>query len=148
MAEYVYNAVQTVQPNQAAILSDSIPCNKGYVFHRNESGNLILRGITPNSFARYQVTFNGNIAIPPTGGTVEAISVSLAINGEALPTSQAIVTPAAASEVAPSIENYFNVTSTAIITVPRGCCVDVSLENTSSQAINIQNANVVVSRIA
>lgn len=147
MAEYVSNAVQTVQPNQVVILSDSIPCNKGYVFHRNESGNLILRGITPNCFARYQVTFNGNIAVPSTG-TAEAISISLAINGEALPTSQAIVTPAAVSEAAPSIANYFNVTSTAIITVPKGCCLDVSVENTSTQAINVQNANVVVSRIA
>lgn len=149
MSEYVSNAVQTVQPNQVVILSDSIPCNKGYVFHRNESGNLILRGITPNCFARYQIVFNGNIAVPPTG-TAEAISISLAINGEALPTSQAIVTPAAVSEAAPStsIANYFNVTSTAIITVPKGCCLDVSVENTSTQAINVQNANVVVSRIA
>lgn len=147
MAEYVSNAVQVVQPNQAAILSDSIPCNKGYVFHRNESGNLILRGITPNCFARYEVTFNGNIGIPSTGA-VGAISVALAINGEALPTSQAIVTPAAVTEAVPSDLNYFNVTSTAIITVPKGCCLDVTVENTSTQAINVRNANVTVSRIA
>lgn len=147
MAEYVSNAVQLVQPNQVAILSDSIPCNKGYVFHRNESGNLILRGITPNCFARYEVTFNGNIGIPSTG-TVDAISVALAINGEALPTSQAIVTPAAVTAAVPSDLNYFNVTSTAIITVPKGCCLDVTVENTSTQAINVRNANVTVSRIA
>lgn len=148
MAEYVSNAVQVVQPNQVAILSDSIPCNKGYVFHRNESGNLILRGITPNCFARYQITFNGNIGIPSTG-TVGAISVALAINGEALPTSQAIVTPAAVTEATPpSDENYFNVTSTAIVNVPKGCCLDVSVENTSTQAINVRNANVTVTRIA
>lgn len=147
MAEYVSNAVQVVQPNQAAILTDSIPCNKGYVFHRNESGNLILRGITPNCFARYEVTFNGNIGIPSTG-TVDAISVSLAINGEALPTSQAIVTPSAVTAAVPSDLNYFNVTSTAIITVPKGCCLDVTVENTSTQAINVRNANVTVSRIA
>lgn len=148
MAEYVSNAVQIIQPNQAAILSDSIPCNKGYVFHRNESGNLILRGITPNCFARYEVTFNGNIGIPSTG-TAGAISVALAINGEALPTSQAIVTPSAVTEATPPSDlNYFNVTSTAIITVPRNCCLDVTVENTSTQAINLRNANVTVSRIA
>lgn len=148
MAEYVENAVQTVLPNQPVLLEDSIPCTKGYVFHRNQSGNLILRGITPNCFARYQVTFNGNIAVP-TGGTVGAIAVALAINGEPIQTSRAIVTPTVA-------EAYFNVTSTAIITVPKGCCVDVSVENvsegatpaTTPTAINVQNANVVVSRIA
>lgn len=148
MAEYVYNPVQVVQPNQPVILEDSIPCNKGYVYHRNQSGNLILRGITPNYFARYQVTFNGNIAVP-TGGTVGEISVALAIDGEPILTSNAIVTPAA-------VEEYFNVTSTAIITVPRGCCFSVSVENTTAgttpadvgTAINVQNANLVVSRIA
>ena len=148
MAEYVYNPVQVVQPNQPVILEDSIPCNKGYVYHRNQSGNLILRGITPNCFARYQVTFNGNIAVP-TGGTVGEISVALAVDGEPILTSNAIVTPAA-------VEEYFNVTSTAIITVPRGCCFSVSVENTTAgttpadvgTAINVQNANLVVSRIA
>lgn len=148
MAEYVENAVQVVLPNQPVILEDSIPCTKGYVYHRNQSGNLILRGITPNCFARYQVTFNGNISVP-TGGTVGAIAVALAINGEPIQTSRAIVTPAA-------VEEYFNVTSTAIITVPRGCCLDISVENVSEGAtpaatpiaINVQNANLVVSRIA
>lgn len=151
MAEYTYNPIQVVQPNQAVLLNDSIPCTKGYVYHRNESGIVTLRGIVncPNScFARYQVTFNGNIAVPEDG-TVGAISVSLAISGEPILTSRAIVTPAA-------VDEYFNVTSTAIITVPRGCCFNVSVENTSEgataadapTAINVQNANLVVSRIA
>ena len=151
MAEYVENVVQLVQPNQAVLFEDSIPCNKGYVYHRNQSGIVTLRGIVncPNAcFARYQVTFNGNIAVP-TGGTVGAISISLAISGEPILTSRAIVTPAA-------VEEYFNVTSTAIITVPKGCCFNVSVENTSegataadaATAINVQNANLVVARIA
>ncbi len=148
MAEYVYNPVQVVLPNQPVILDDSIPCNRGYVYHRNQSGNLILRGITPNCFARYQVTFNGNIAVP-TDGTVGPIAVALAIDGEPILTSKAIVTPAA-------VDEYFNVTSTAIITVPKGCCFSISVENVSEgataadtpTAINVQNANLVVSRIA
>ena len=150
MAEFTYNPIQTVQPNQPVILNDSIPCNKGYVFHRNESGVVTLRGIVNNAcanFARYQVTFNGNIAVP-TGTAVSPIAVSLAISGEPILTSQAIVTPAA-------VDNYFNVTSTAIITVPRGCCFNVSVENTSdipaggtAPAIEVQNANLTVSRIA
>ena len=151
MAEYVYNPVQVVQPNQPVLLNDSIPCNRGYVYHRNGSGILTLRGIVNNTsccFARYQVTFNGNIAVP-TDGTVGAIAVALAISGEPIQTSRAIVTPAA-------VDEYFNVTSTAIIDVPRGCCFNVSVENVSDgataadtpTAINVQNANIVVSRIA
>lgn len=151
MAEYVYNPIQLVQPNQPVLLNSSIPCNKGYVYHREGSGLLTLRGIVNNPsscFARYQVTFNGNIAVP-TGGTVGPIAVALAIGGEPIQTSRAIVTPAA-------VEEYFNVTSTAIITVPRGCCFNVSVENVSEgatpadapTAINVQNANLVVTRIA
>lgn len=151
MAEFVYNPIQEVQANQNVLLQDSIPCNKGYVYHRNGSGILTLRGIVNNPsccFARYQVTFNGNIAVP-TGGAVGEIAVALAINGEPIQTSRAAVTPAA-------VDEYFNVTSTAIITVPRGCCLSVSVENDTAgataadvpTAINVQNANLVVSRIA
>jgi hypothetical protein len=139
------------------LLNTSIPCTKGYIFHRNESGIVTLRGIVNNPsgcFARYQVTFNGNIAIPE-GGTVGPIAIALAIDGEPILTSRAIVTPAAASEAPPSTDNYFNVTSTAIITVPKGCCFNVSVENVSeapigdvAPAINVQNANLTVSRIA
>lgn len=158
MAEYVYNPAQRVEPNQNVLLQDAIPCNRGYVIHRNGSGILTLRGIVNGGtccFARYQVTFNGNIAVP-SDGTVGPISVSLAIDGEPIQTSRAIVTPAAVATDPPTSENFFNVTSTAIITVPRGCCYTIAVENTSSgltatdpaPAILVQNANVTVARIA
>lgn len=145
MAEFTYNPIQTVEPNQAVIFNTTIGCPKGYVYHRNESGVVILRGVVNNpcgNFARYQVTFNGNIAVPE-GETVGPISVSLAIDGEAIQTSRAIVTPAA-------VDNYFNVTSTAFITIPKGCCFNIAVENTSEDAvpINVQNANLVVTRVA
>lgn len=151
MAEFTYNPIQLVQPNQPVVLNTSIQCNRGYVLHRNESGIVTLRGIVNNPyacFARYQVVFNGNIAIPD-GGTVGPIAVALAIDGEPILTSRAIVTPAA-------VDEYFNVTSTAIITVPRGCCFNISVENVSEPAdattpaspINAQNANLTVARIA
>ena len=151
MAEYVYNDIQLVEPNQNVILRDAIPCNRGYVIHRNESGILTLRGIVNNAcgcFARYQVTFNGNIAVPEDG-TVGPIAVALAIDGEPIQTSRAIVTPAA-------VDEYFNVTSTAFVTVPRGCCFNVAVENVSfgataadaPTAINVQNANLTVQRVA
>jgi len=143
MAEFTYNPIQEVEQNQAILLNDSIRCTRGYVFHNNESGIVTLRGIVNNScgcFARYQVTFNGNIAIPE-GGTIGEISIALANEGEPIQTSRARVTPAAAGD-------YFNVTSTAIITVPRDCCMHIAIENTSTQSINVQNANLVVARIA
>lgn len=158
MAEYTYNPIQTVIAGGNVILNDNIPCPKGYVLHRNESGLVILRGIVncPTAcFARYQVTFNGNIALAP-GSAVGPISVALAIDGEPILTSKAVVTPAAAATEPPTDENFANVTSTAIITVPRGCCFTIAVENTSAGAtvtdpapsILVQNANLVVSRIA
>lgn len=159
MAEFTENAVQTVNPNQPVTLQTTIGCTKGYVYHRNGSGIVTLRGIVncPNAcFARYQVTFNGNIAVPSTG-TAGAISVAIALDGEPLLTSRAIVTPADVATNPPTQENFFNVTSTAIITVPRGCCFNVSVENTSESAdpttvpappILVQNANLTVARIA
>lgn len=151
MAEYVsYQNPQIVAADQNVLFVDTIPCNKGYVIHRNGSGILTLRGITNgcSRFARYQVTFNGNIAIP-TGGTVGAIATALALDGELLQSSRAIVTPAA-------VEQYFNVTNTAIITVPAGCCTTLAVENVNAgvgediaiQAISVADGNLTVTRIA
>ena len=157
MAEYTYNPVQMVEPNQNVILNDNIRCPKGYVLHRNESGIVILRGIVNNScgcFARYQVTFNGNIAVP-SDQTLGPVAVALTIDGEPILTSRAIVTPAAVADDPPTTDNFFNVTSTAIITVPKGCCFTVAVENVSvgldggvAPAILVQNANLTVARIA
>ena len=149
MAEYLANAVQTVNLNDAVVFTSSIRCPKGYIYHEDETGNFILRGATPNCFARYQITFNGNIAIPE-GGTVTPIAVAITVNGEQRQTSRAIYTPAAAEE-------YGNVTSTAIVTVPKGCCFNVGVRavggvtdpaDTPAPAIDVINANLVITRIA
>ena len=143
MAEFVENAVQLVESGQNVLLEDSIPCNKGYVLHRNGSGIITLRGIVNNPcarFARYHVAFNGNIAVPTTG-TAGEISLAIAIDGESVQTSRARVTPTVTN-------SYFNVTSVANITVPAGCCLIVSIENTSGVDINVQNANLTIDRTA
>jgi hypothetical protein len=149
MAEYLANEVQAISLNQPALFTASIPCNRGYVYHEDGTGIFILRGCTPNCFARYQVTFNGNIALPE-GGTAGPIAIALAVNGEPRLTSRAIITPAA-------VEEYGNVTSTALITVPRGCCFTLSLRHvpasedptvTPAPVINLQNANLVINRVA
>ena len=156
MAEFTKNEIQTVNPNQPVTLNTTIGCNKGYVYHRNGSGIVTLRGVTNNCFARYQVTLNGNIAVPSTG-TAGPIAVSIALDGEPILTSRAIVTPADVATDPPTTENFFNVTSTAIINVPKGCCFNVSVENVSESAdpattpappILVQNANLTVARIA
>ena len=149
-AEYLANAVQEVSLNAPINFTASIPCTRGYIYHEDETGIFTLRGIVNNpcnSFAYYQVTFNGNIALP-TGATVAPIAVALTVNGEPRPTSRAIYTPAA-------VEDYGNVTCTAIIKVPRGCCFTLSIDSvaastadTPAPVIEVQNANLVISRIA
>lgn len=149
MAEYLANALETVDLNNPIVFTASIPCTKGYIYHEDETGIFTLRGITNNCFARYQITFNGNIALPE-GATVTPIAVAIAVNGEPRPTSRAIFTPAAAEE-------FGNVTSTAIVTVPRGCCFSLSVRavngttdpaDTPAPAIDVINSNLVISRIA
>ncbi len=149
-AEYLANPVQEVALNAPVIFNASIPCTKGYVYHEDETGIFILRGITCNQcFATYQVTFNGNIALPE-GADVTPIAVAITVNGEPRLTSRAIFTPA-------DVDEYGNVTSTAIIKVPKGCCFSVSVDAVPATAdptvvpapvINVQNANLVIDRIA
>lgn len=150
MAEYLANALQAVSLNNPVLMNASIPCNTGCVFHEDETGVFILKGKTNNCFARYQVTFNGNISIPD-GGDVTPIALAIAVNGETRPTSEAIFTPQA-------VDEFGNVTSTALITVPKGCCFSMSIRyvdaTTSDPAveptptINVQNANLVINRVA
>ena len=151
--EFLWNDVQEVALYSPVLFRASIPCNKGLVYHEDETGNFILKGASANSncnqCAHYQVTFNGNIAIPEEG-TVTPIAIALTVNGEPRPTSRAILTPAA-------VEDYGNVTSTAIIKVPRCCCFSLGIEAvpattdpsvSPAPVINVQNANLTISRIA
>lgn len=151
--EFLYNEVQSVALNGPVLFRSSIPCNRGNVYHEDETGNFILRGASGNNccnkFAHYQVTFNGNIAIPE-GGTVGPIAVALTVNGEPRLTSRAIFTPAA-------VGDFGNVTSTAIIKVPRCCCFSLGVDAVPATAdptvtpaplIEVQNANLTISRIA
>ena len=94
----------------------SIPCGKGCVVPL-APGILTLKS-GANQFARYDVTLQGNIAIP-TGGAVTPIAVAITLNGVPIADSVAIVTPAAA-------EDLWHVNTSATITVPCGCCVSVS----------------------
>ena len=152
--EFLYNPIQEVALNAPILFDTSIPCNRGNVYHEGNTGNFILKGASNNGnccnqYAQYQVTFNGNIAIPE-GGTVGPIAVALAVNGEPRLTSRAIITPAA-------VEEFGNVTSTAIIKVHRCCCFSLSVDAvpattdptvTPVPVIEVQNANLTITRIA
>lgn len=139
MAEYSYAALQTVESGQNVLFNETPVAPSRCIVHRDGSGIVTLRGLTNGQCrARFRVSYGANIAIP-TGGTVGAISVALAIAGEPLPASKAIVTPAA-------VDNYFNVYIDTFVDVPAGCCVTVAVENTSDQAISVQNANLIVTR--
>ena len=140
MAEYVNNSIVTVASNQSVPLYATAVSGKACIVHREGSSQITLRGITNQNRALFRVSYGGNIAIP-TGGTVEAITAALAINVEPLTSATATVTPAA-------VENYFNIYVSAQVCVPKGCCLTVAMENTSTQAVNFANSNLTVERIA
>ena len=138
--EITANALQTVNENQNVLFTDSVICGNCSMTHRNGSGLVTLRGVTNQCRARYKVTFGGNITIP-TGGTVGEISLAISLDGEPMGTTTMIATPAA-------VEEFANVLSAIFIDVPRGCCVTVGVRNTSDEAIDVQNANLIVERVA
>ncbi len=138
--EIIANAVQTVPANQNVYFTDTVICGNMSISHRDDSGLVTLRGVTNQCRARFMVTFGGNIAVP-TDGTVGPISLAIAIDGEAVPATTMIVTPAA-------VEQFFNVKSSVFIDVPKGCCITVSVRNISEDDILVQNANLIITREA
>ena len=154
MAEYLTrDSVESVALNSAIPFIDSISCNKGYVFHQSGTGIFVLRGIVNNPtacFARYAVEFTGNIAIP-SGGAVTPIATAIVVSGEDRTGSRSIFTPAA-------VDTYGNVTSRAVIDVPRGCCFTVAVEYvngtvddptvTPTPLINVIDGSLSISRVA
>lgn len=154
MAEYLTrDAVETVALNTPIPFIDSIPCNKGYIYHQSGSGILVLRGVVNNPsccFARYEVEFTGNISIPE-GGTVTPIATAIVVSGESREGSRSIFTPTV-------VDEYGNVTSRATVDVPKGCCFTISVEYvngsvndptvTPTPLINVIDGSLSISRIA
>ena len=138
--EITANALQTVAENQNVLFTDEVICGSCSIIHRDGSGLVTLKGVTNQSRARFKVSFGGNIAIP-TGGTVEAISLAISIDGEPIATTTMTVTPAA-------VEEFWNVFSAIFVEVPRGCCASIGVRNISTQPIDVQNANLIVERVA
>ena len=151
MAEYLTrDSVEVVNLNSPITFLDSLPCNSGCVYHKNGTGVFILKGKTNNCFARYRVEFTGNIAIPE-GGAISPIATAIVVSGEEREGSRSIYTPTA-------VDTYGNVTSRAVIDVPRGCCFTVAVEyvngvtadpaTTPTPTINVLDGSVSIERIA
>lgn len=141
MAEYTANTVQTVGANQNILLTETPVCGNNSIVHREGSGLVTLRGITHcQCRARFKVSFGGNIAIPTTGA-ISPISIAIALDGEPVATTTMIVTPA-------STEQFSHVFGAVFLDVPAGCCSKISIRNTSSQSILVQNSNLIVERVA
>lgn len=147
MAEYSANASQTVAQGGAVVFTDApVPCTRDFVRHRDGSGNFLLSGWTPNNYgccckkpeAQYLVDFGANISIPE-GGTAGEISLAIAIDGTVIPASEMTVTPA-------DVNAQFNVSRAINLSIWSNCCETVSVVNTSSQPIQVENANIIFSR--
>ena len=139
--EIIANALQTVSANQNVYFTDTVICGSASMSHRDDSGLVTLRGLTTcQCRARFRVSFGGNIALP-ADGAAGPISLAIAIDGEAAPSTTMTVTPAA-------VEQFFNVYSSIFIDVPKGCCMTISVRNISDVDIDVQNANLIVERVA
>lgn len=138
--EIIANALQTVPANQNVYFTDTVICGNCAISHRDDSGLVTLRGMTNQCRARFRVSFGGNIGLP-ADGTVGPISLAIAIDGEAVPSTTMTVTPAA-------VEEFFNVYSSLYVDVPRGCCVTISVKNISTVPVDVQNANLIIDRTA
>lgn len=149
-AEYSANAAQVVPANGSVIFTESpVPCNRGLVYHRDDSGlfrlaNRFFRQNVMNNCCRrnmnYEVAFHANISVPTDpAGTVEPISLAIAIDGEVDPSSIMTVTVPLVSDTTGD-----NVGADIIVTVPYLCgCSSVSVRNISTQPIVVSNANII-----
>lgn len=140
MAEYTYTGEQTIAQSGNVLFNETAVNGSSCIKHREGSGIITLRGITNQCRARFFIDFSANIAVPTTG-TAGEISLAIAISGEPVLSSRMVSTPTA-------VEAYNNVSSGIYIDVPSGCCVNIAVENTSTQAINVINSNIIVTRVA
>lgn len=145
MAEYSANAAQTVAAGSSVIFTTSpVPCDRGFIQHRDDSGSFLLRGWVPPSSccreksAKYLCDFGCNIAVPTTG-TAGEVSLVMCIDGVEIPSSLMLSTPGGEGE-------FNNISSSVIVEIWPGCCQTLTIKNTSSQAVTVQNANIVFSR--
>jgi hypothetical protein len=148
--ELTANAVQLVSANQNVLFSEvAIPGNCSIIYNREGSGLVILRGITQQCRARFRVTFGANIASPTsTTGASEAatttpapVALAISLDGEPILTTKMISTPGATGD-------YNCVFTSIFLDVPSNCCSQISVKNVGTTSVNVQNANIIIERVA
>lgn len=138
--EITANAIQTVAANQNVLFTDVAVPGSCSIIHRAGSGLVTLRGLGQQARARFQIWFGGNVAVS-TGETLAPILLAITLGGETLPATQMIVTPAA-------VEDFFNVSASVFLDIPSGCCQNISVKNIGTTDIEVQNANLIIERVA
>ena len=139
--EIVANAIQTVAVNQDVLFTNTSVRGCPSILHREGSGIVTLRGLANGQCrARFRVSFGANIAVPESE-TVGPVELTIAINGEGIPSSRMVSTPL-------DVDSYNNVSADIFIDVPIGCCTQLSIKNTGTIPVNVQNANMIVERVA
>lgn len=139
--EITANAIQSVVQGSNVIFTDTpIPGNAA-IIHREGQGLVKLRGLSGSQCrSRFRILFGGNAAIPP-GGAPGAITIAITVDGEPVDTTRMVVTPTVAN-------SYFNIFSSIYLDVPTGCCATVGVTNVTNATVNIENANLIVERVA
>lgn len=138
MINSVAVATQAVAVNNNVLFpTDSVrtkSCNTccGWLAHDLGSGIFTLTkpGI-------YEITYNANITSTDTGQA----SLVLEQNGEAIGGTQSIYTIATASALG-------NVSATTLVKVPCGASYTITLTNNSTLALNVQDASIVITKLA
>lgn len=138
--EITANAIQTVAANQNILFPTTTVPGSCSMVHRVGSGLVTLRGLGQQARARFQIWFGGNVAVS-TGETLAPILLAITLGGETLPATQMIVTPAA-------VEDFFNVSASVFLDIPSGCCQNISVKNIGTTDIEVQNANLIIERVA
>lgn len=138
--EITANALQTVSVNGNVLFTETAVKGNCAIVHREGSGLTTLRGLTNQCRARFKVSFGANVAIP-TGSTLEPVELAIAISGEPLPSTTMISTPAA-------VDEFNNVFTSVFIDVPSCCCYQITVQNIGETDINVENANLIVERVA
>ena len=111
--------------------TNSCKCG-GWLSHDNGSGLFTIskQGI-------YEVEYNANITSADTG----EISLVLEQNGEPIGGTNAIYNVATAGILG-------HVSASALVCIPCGCCVTISLGNNSANTVSVQDANIIIKRLA
>lgn len=147
-----YSAGPQIIPAGASVVFNfaPVPCNSGLVFHRQGSGLFRLASPVAMGYrpcrnrcsgrflsANYVVDFHANIGLAE-GGTAGPLSLAIYVDGEEDTSSEMIVQGTAEGD-------FYNVGASVIVPVPCICpCSSLSVRNTSTQAISLNNGNLII----